>query len=447
MSLSPDTQAILLLCSSLGQSGNNGADVLSVRQYSALARWLRDQALRPGDLLDEKGRRALRAWDASIVDVGKVTRLLERGAALAIAVERWESRGLWVISRSDPEYPASYKSYFGSEAPPVIYGAGNASLLLRQGLAIVGSRDAAEEDLQFAGAVARACARQRVAVISGGARGVDMTAMTAAFDEGGIAVGVLPDGLAKAAVSPRFREGLLSDRLVLISAVEPEARWFVYTAMQRNKLIYGLSAAALVVSSGEQEGGTWAGATEALKAGRIRVYVKASGTVSGGNRRLLRMGALPFPQDGSDDIPGLFAPVARPGDLFSAVKEAGTPESTAQPPGHGQEPPPDVDPVAPLPEQAREEIAADKAEPAGEVPAEPDRTRHDYALVLPEILRLLQEPRQPGWLVAEMGVQKKQMQAWLKRAQEEGAVRKINKKPVRYVAVSAQTSLFADPKH
>ena len=41
------------------------------------------------------------------------------------------------------------------------------------GLAVVGSRDASEEDIEFARSVAAACALQNIPVISGGARGVD----------------------------------------------------------------------------------------------------------------------------------------------------------------------------------------------------------------------------------------------------------------------------------
>ena len=141
-------------------------------------------------------------------------------------------------------------------------------LLQAGGLAVVGSRDASEEDIEFARSVAAACASQNIPVISGGARGVDLEAMAAGFEAGGKAVGVLPDSLARNAVSARYREGLVSGRLVLVSPYDPDARWFAFTAMERNKVIYALSDAALVVSSAAENGGTWAGAVEALDAAR-----------------------------------------------------------------------------------------------------------------------------------------------------------------------------------
>ena len=61
-------------------------------------------------------------------------------------------------------------------------------------------------------------------------------------------------------------------------------------------MIYALSDAALVVSSAAENGGTWAGAVEALDAGRITIYVKANGSVKEGNRKLLARGGRPFPE-------------------------------------------------------------------------------------------------------------------------------------------------------
>jgi hypothetical protein len=57
--LSADTQAVLLLCSRLGQSEENGTKPLSLRQYGALVRWLVELSMRPADLLDKAGRARL----------------------------------------------------------------------------------------------------------------------------------------------------------------------------------------------------------------------------------------------------------------------------------------------------------------------------------------------------------------------------------------------------
>ena len=421
--LSADTQAVLLLCSRLGQKDENGAKPLTPRQYSALTRWLRERSMRPADLLDHGGRARLAELQSPDLVSEALEKLLDRGAALGIMAERWTSRGLWVLSRSDDAYPGRLKSYLGQAAPPLLFGAGEPRLLQAGGLAMVGSRDASEEDIEFARAVAAACASQDVPVISGGARGVDLEAMAAGFEAGGRAIGVLPDSLGRNAVSARYREGLLSGRLVLVSPYDPDARWFAFTAMDRNKVIYALSDAALVVSSAAENGGTWAGAVEALDAARVAVYVKANGSVKEGNRKLLARGGRPFPEGPWEDLRSLFAPVAPEPTLFTPAPASDpTSASTA----------------------SEEPHVAQKAEPvASASPASQPRDAFD--VVLPDLLLALSEPGTEKNLEQALGVVPAQAKAWLKRACDEGHVRKLSR-PVRYVAAQHVHPLFSGPE-
>src|SRR5258708_25074320 len=145
-----------------------------------------------------------------------------------------------------------------------------------------------------------------MSVISGAAKGIDRDAMSGVLDLGGWALGVLAEGLAKTATSGQYRSGLVSDHLTLVSPFDPDSRWFAYTAMERNKLLYGFSDAALVVASSAESGGTWAGATEALQHGRVKVFVKSAGVLARGNSKLLRMGGIPFPAEPWDSLRPLF---------------------------------------------------------------------------------------------------------------------------------------------
>ena len=63
-SLTQDTQAVLLLCGELGQQGGNGPKPLGLRQYNALASWLKSLGLRPGDLLGAEGRHKLEEFQS-----------------------------------------------------------------------------------------------------------------------------------------------------------------------------------------------------------------------------------------------------------------------------------------------------------------------------------------------------------------------------------------------
>lgn len=75
----------------------------------------------------------------------------------------------------------------------------------------------------------------------------------------------MADSLERAALNREHRNLLMDERLVLISPCDPSAGFNVGHAMQRNKLIYALADAALVVSSDYEKGGTWAGAVEQLE--------------------------------------------------------------------------------------------------------------------------------------------------------------------------------------
>jgi predicted Rossmann fold nucleotide-binding protein DprA/Smf involved in DNA uptake len=423
--LTADTQAVLLLCGELGQRGGNGLKPLGLRQYNSLATWLKTEGLRPGDLLTSEGRTRLAGLQTTEVNPDRVSPLLERGAALALAVERWERSGLWVISRSDGCYPERLKKYLGQAAPPLLYGVGSKNLLNRGGLAVVGSRDRSEEDGEFARRVGEHCAQEGIAIISGAAKGIDRDAMAGTLDVGGWALGVLAEGLAKTATSGQYRSGLVSDHLTLVSPFDPDSRWFAYTAMERNKLLYGLSDAALVVASSADSGGTWAGATEALQLGRVRVFVKSTGVLAPGNPKLVRMGGIPFPSEPWENLRPLFtAPEEKNGQLFSAAARQSSPA---------------VQPSTEAVAAARPDVLGEQAVPTEAPPKESVRSteaepmRDAYTMVIDAVLALLKEPQSDEWLAAKVCVRAAQMKDWLDRGVREGRILK-HKRPVRYVA-------------
>ncbi len=63
--------------------------------------------------------------------------------------------------------------------------------------------------------------------------------------------------------------------------------------MNRNKYIYASSYGAFVVESDYRKGGTWAGATEAIKNGWTNVYVWENKDHEG-NIGLIEQGAIPY---------------------------------------------------------------------------------------------------------------------------------------------------------
>lgn len=295
--LSPDTQAILLLCGTFAE-GQRDPKPLTLSEYNTLASWLIGQHRRPADLF------AASNGDLSGVPIERerLEQLMGRGPALAVSLERWDQVGVWVVGRGDASYPPRLKRVLGNRAPAYLHGVGQRALLGQGGLAIIGSRDADPDTLQFVTRVARQCAAEDVPVVSGGARGVDETAMQEAVAAGGAAIGVLSHGLARAALAGKHRADLRAGRLVLVSAVHPGAGFTAGAAMGRNKYIYALAQAALVARSGT-EGGTWSGATECLRAGWVPVFVRPIDGPGTGNAALLRHKGAVHPWPMSPEIP------------------------------------------------------------------------------------------------------------------------------------------------
>ncbi len=290
--MNDDSKVILMLCGRLGK--DTDVEPLKQSEYTRIVRWLVSNQMRPADLLEPVIANSAAA--SANLPAARLADLLKRGVQLGFAVESWNRSNIWVITRSDPDYPARYRTHLKDKAPPILFGVGNRTLLQGGGVAIVGSRNIDTEAEDFTRDAAAWCACGGLPVISGGARGVDQIAMKAAIDAGGCVVGILAENLLKNSVSKDARKALADERLLLISPYHPEVRFDVGNAMGRNKLIYAMADYGLVVSSDHKKGGTWAGAEEELKRNPARpVFVRMSGTVPTGNRKLLDLGAVLFP--------------------------------------------------------------------------------------------------------------------------------------------------------
>ncbi|MBD2775684.1 DNA-processing protein DprA [Iningainema tapete] len=405
--LAPDTQAILLLCASFGQNRQIEPQPLTLSEYNCLAEWLLENHMRPADLLQPTAKEQLQKITVSKLNPDRLLSLLERGAMLSFAVEKWTNQGLWVLGRSDTNYPKRLKQRLRHSAPAILYGVGNIELLSMGGLAIVGSRDVDEEILGYTQRVAQKMAELRMQVISGGARGVDTAAMLGVLNAGGTAVGVLADSLTKAGVNGNYRNSIKEGRLTLVSSYDPDAGFNTGNAMGRNKYIYTLADYALVVSSSVNKGGTWAGAVETLQRQDVPIFVRMHPTVSEGNRQLHNMGAKPFPAEPWDNsLSELLATAVSSVELVQT--EVTTITSNA---------------------------ASDNR------PQEVQLSPKDiYEAVLPFILNHLQQPKDAKSLAECLDVRLSQMQDWLNRAVSEDKVIKISK-PVAYVVNQPTTQL------
>lgn len=221
------------------------------------------------------------------LDPDRLNALLDRGLGVFHQLERWIQAGIWAVSWADPDYPLRFKQ-LKQRAPMLLFGCGNPHAFEGSALACVGSRNASPERLSLAAQAGRACSEKGITLVSGGAKGVDSQAMAGALDGSGRSVGVLADSLLRESTRKPYRDALLEGRLCLVSEVHPEARFEVGNAMARNRLVYACADAALVVECEPNKGGTWAGALDALKEGKV-VYVVRGALAE---RQLAERGAL-----------------------------------------------------------------------------------------------------------------------------------------------------------
>jgi predicted Rossmann fold nucleotide-binding protein DprA/Smf involved in DNA uptake len=399
-SVSSNTQVILLLTAPLIMRGAEpSTDLLPLGLYKQLVRQLRTLDVQPADLLASDAGSIISGC-SDIVEGDRLRRLLGRGFLLSQVIERWQARAIWVISRADPAYPRRLKHWLREDAPPVLYGCGPAERLDDGGLAVVGSRHVDDAVITYTEAVGAMASRAGYPVVSGGAKGVDQAAMRGASDNGGSVVGVLADSLEKSALAREHRQPLMDGRLVLVSPYDPVARFNVGHAMQRNKLIYALADAALVVSSDVGKGGTWAGAIEQLDRFRFApVYVRQEGDRSDGLDALHRKGALLWPEP--KDSPSFAEVFARgPGSEAAIIEAPATDDSPAA-------------------------IAAPQNETVQQ--DDPPAARL-WAAVRPVVLGVLTQPLGEAAVAGALDVPKAQARAWLARLIDEGVVQKDTSK-------------------
>jgi len=331
--LSQDSQVIVLLTAPLMTGRMEpSTDLLTPGEYGHLAVFLHEVQKSPGDLLTADADSLLKQCQG-VVDGDRLRKLLGRGFLLSQAVERWQARAIWVITSADASYPQRFRERLKDNAPTILYGCGDATILATGGLAVVGSRNAIPALRTYAEYIGQLAAHAQQTIVSGGARGIDQAAMHGALEAGGTVVGILADSLERAALNREYRSPLMEGQLVLVSPYDPMTEFNVGNAMQRNKLIYALADAALVVSYDDQKGGTWAGAAEQLTMLRlVPVFVRSRGDIEKGLQELQKLGALPWPNpDSPAELVRTLRPEQDPTTTTPNEEQAPTPTAKPKP--------------------------------------------------------------------------------------------------------------------
>ena len=244
---------------------------------------------------------AARVFSASLTELEGVGMPAESaqfcfdGRARAAALEeakRVAEVGARFLTAEDAEYPSRLMEIY--DPPPVLWVRGDAEVLNRAGIAVVGTRQPTPYGSGMAEVLSRDLARRGLAVMSGMARGVDTCAHKGALDAGGVTVAVWGTGVD--VIYPKENKKLAEQIVAQGGAVVSEFPLGTFPAPQnfpiRNRTLSGMSIGVLVVEAAEYSG-TRITARCALEQGRDVYAVPGNATNKNawGPNTLIKQGA------------------------------------------------------------------------------------------------------------------------------------------------------------
>ncbi len=223
------------------------------------------------------------------------------------------------FSPDDAEYPARLLEL--SDPPMPLYARGVFAAAYPKAVAIVGTRNASTYGLRVARAIATACARAGVSVVSGLALGIDGASHEAALAAGGRTVAVLGTGLDLA--YPRSHRSL-QERIalegLLLSELPGASTGHRGSFPKRNRIIAALADVVVVVEAGV-ESGALITARHAVELNRTVACVPNAidAPNAAGSNDLLKQGA---------------EPILDPADVLSLLDVRATPTPAPRLDGH-----------------------------------------------------------------------------------------------------------------
>jgi DNA processing protein len=196
-----------------------------------------------------------------------------------------------VLASTDPGYPSCLLDL--PDAPAVLFVRGDAALLARPQLAVVGARAATHTGRVIAREFAAALARAGLTITSGLAVGIDAAAHEGAVEAGGCSIAVFAQGLDR--IYPRQHRSL-AERIcgsgALVSERPPGTALRPGLFPRRNRLIAALCQATVVVEAAPESGSL--GTARAASALGRRVFAVPGcirSRLSAGCHQLIRSGA------------------------------------------------------------------------------------------------------------------------------------------------------------
>jgi DNA processing protein len=190
----------------------------------------------------------IKAVSAQSIATGKSAELAREEIARAAAAS------VTIVSGEDASYPGRLKEIY--DPPLVLYVRGDPEVLMRPGIAMVGTRHPTPYGSGMAERLACDLAAQGLVIISGMARGVDTASHRGAITAKGKTVAVLGTGVD--VIYPKENSRLAEHILALGGCLISEFAMGTFAAPQnfpiRNRILSGMSVGVLVVEAAEYSG-------------------------------------------------------------------------------------------------------------------------------------------------------------------------------------------------
>ncbi len=213
--------------------------------------------------------------------------------------------------KGSENYP---KELLDLQHPPAeLYALGNAAVLAKPRVSIVGTRASTGYGERITRMLTRSLVKAGVTVVSGMARGIDGTAHRTALEEDGDTVAVLGTGIdVPYPVGHRQLHRTIAERGLVVSENPPGMTAQKGAFPKRNRIIAALAPVTIVVEAGFRSGALNT-ASQALELGRVVAAVPGpiDSDQSRGSNQLLRDGAVLISSaDDALTLLGLSVPVA-----------------------------------------------------------------------------------------------------------------------------------------
>lgn len=238
-----------------------------------------------------------------------------------------------LVSITDAFYPPLLKHIY--DAPPLFWLKGDPSILLHDGIAVVGTRNAGRYGMNQAAYWTRELVRAGLNINSGLAHGIDGVAHTTAVAAGGRTVAVLGSGIDW--IYPEKHVSLASEIIdsggVVMTEFSPGTKPDAGNFPERNRIVSGMSRGVLVIESG-LKGGSMITARFALDHNReVFVVPHQLNHIRGeGNNYLIKNGQGKLIQSPSDIFEEISVTVSA-GEAALPEKRSGWQELDIDEPG------------------------------------------------------------------------------------------------------------------